>query len=221
LFIELSYPIGSGITVMDLSLKPPAVIARSRMSNGNHSNTSYFEMFAHTGTHIDTPWHFNDAGRQILDFDIGDFVFSNVLILDVPSEAWEPIPVNAIRPYEAYLKNSDALLLRSGFNKYRESNPELYIEATPGLSVEAAQYLSNFPGLRCIGVDFISLENVKKAREIGFLVHHALLDRKDPIILLEDADLSSVATNDIIRLYLFPLRMTGLEASPVTAVAEV
>jgi len=221
LFIELSYPVGPGITVMESALMLPKVKARSRMSKGQYSNTSYVEMFAHTSTHIDAPWHFNDSGWQIMDFDIGDFVFSKVLLIHVPAEAWEPIPFEAFKSYETHLNNSDALLIRSGFAKYRESDPERYVEATPGLSVEAAQYLSGFPGLRCIGVDFISIENVKKGREIGFLVHHALLDRDEPIILLEDVDLSAVASKDIVRLYLFPMRMIGLEASPVTAVAEV
>jgi kynurenine formamidase len=206
---------------MDPALKLPEVKARSRMSAGGHSNTSYIEMFAHTGTHIDAPWHFNPNGRQVMDFNIEDFVFSKVLQVEIPADAWEPIPVEAIKPYESRLNVSDALLIRSGFSKYRQSNPERYIEATPGLSVEAAQYLSGFAGLRCIGVDFISIENIKHGRETGFPVHHALLDRGAPIILLEDADLSAVGGLEISRLYLFPLRMVGLEASPVTAVAEV
>jgi kynurenine formamidase len=221
MFIELSYPIGPGTTVMESALKPPEVRPRSRMGEGRHSNTSYIGMFAHTGTHIDAPWHFNDTGRRIMDFGIGDFVFSKVLLVDIPAEAWQPVPLDALKPFESRLAACDALLIRSGFAAFRRSDPDQYVEATPGLSVETARFLAGFPGLRCIGVDFISVENVKKGREIGFPVHHALLDRTEPIILLEDADLAAAADRTIIRLYLFPLRMEGLEASPVTAVAEV
>lgn len=221
MFIELSYPIGSGTTVMESALRPPEVKARSRISEGKHSNTSYIEMFAHVGTHIDAPWHFNENGRKINDFQIGDFVFSKVLLIDIHTEALRPVPVETLKCQESSLINADALLVRTGFSKYREADPQRYVNATPGLSVEAAQYLSSLPGLRCIGVDFISIENVKKGREIGFPVHHALLDREEPIILLEDANFSALTQQDIYRLYLFPLRIMGLEASPVTAVAEV
>jgi arylformamidase len=221
MFIELSYPIGSENTVMEAGFRLPEIKPRSRIVEGRHSNTSYIELFAHTGTHIDAPWHFNDGGRRITDFEIGDFVFSRVLQIEVPVEAWQPVPVEALAAYEAQLQSCDALLIRSGFGEQRRLNPELYTEATPGLSLGAAQYLARFPGLRCIGVDFISIENVKRGRETGFPVHHALLDREDPTILLEDANLAAVTGKDILRLYLFPLRMTGLEASPVTAVAEV
>ena len=221
MFIELSYPIGAQTTVMEAAFKPPEIKPRSRMAEGRHSNTSYIEMFAHTGTHIDAPWHFNDSGWRILDFKIGDFVFTKILLIDIPTEPWQPIPVDSLKPYELRLKNCDALLIRSGFASYRLSDPDLYTEATPGLSVEAARYLAGFKELRCIGVDFISIENVKKGRETNFPVHHALLDRSEPIILLEDADLAAAADKTIARLYLFPIRMEGLEASPVAAVAEV
>ncbi len=250
MFIELSYPIGPETTVLEASLRPPTVTARSRIAAGGHSNTSYIEVFAHAGTHIDapwhfieggrqimdfaigefvfskvllldTPWHFIEGGRQIMDFAIGEFVFSKVLLLDTPAEAGQPIGVEALRPHEARLHGCEALLLRSGFSRYRVTDPAHYVEATPGLSIEAARYLAGFSGLRCVGVDFISVENVKKGRETGFPVHHALLGRQEPMILLEDADLDAAGQRPIARLYLFPLRMAGLEASPVTAVAEV
>jgi len=84
-----------------------------------------------------------------------------------------------------------------------------------------AQYLSWLKRLTCIGVDFISIENVSNGRKTGFPVHHALLGGKIKRILLEDADLSKLRGKSISRVFLFPLRFVGLEASPVTAVAEV
>ena len=129
---------------MDPALKPPELIARSRMEAGGHSNTSYIEMFAHAGTHIDSPWHFNPGGRQVMDFNIEDFVFTRVLLVDIPASAWEPIPIGPFKAFESQLDASDALLVRSGFSQHRQSVPQCYIDATPGLSVEAAQYLAGF-----------------------------------------------------------------------------
>ena len=178
-------------------------------------------MFAHTGTHIDMPWHFNEDGWKILDLEVGDFVFEDVKLLDIPKDAYQPVMWGDLAPFESHIREADALLIRSGFAEKRVADPDLYITGTPGLSVEAAQKLSEFDNLGCIGVDFISIENVGEARKIGYPVHHALLDRSKPMILLEDANLAVLGTNDIKRVYLFPLRMEGLEASPVTAVAEI
>jgi kynurenine formamidase len=178
-------------------------------------------MFAHTGTHMDAPWHFIDDGYKIEDFPIESFVFSRVLFIEIQAESWQPVPVDALQPYETELKDADCLLIYTGFSRYRAQNKEEYIEATPGLSVELAEYLSRFPRLVCVGVDFISIENVANGRKTGFPVHHALLGGETQRILLEDADLSCLKARNIAKVYLFPLRMVGLEASPVTAVAEL
>jgi kynurenine formamidase len=206
---------------MDPGVKGPAVIKRSRVAEGGSSNTSYFEMFAHTGTHIDMPWHFNDQGKKILDFRIEDFVFENVLLVDIPKGANQAVKWEELIAYRQQIKESDALLIQTGFSSNRKNNPDSYIHDTPGLSSQTAVELSKFGNLKCIGVDFISVENIGRARSIGYPVHHALLDRREPIILLEDADFSSIQDKKIHRLYLFPLRITDLEASPVTAVVEI
>lgn len=220
MLLELSYPIGPGVTVMEAGLKPPAVVPRSRLAEGRHSNTSYIELFAHSGTHIDAPWHFNDAGRRIMDFSVDDFVFSRVLVLDAPSGPMQSVSLAALEPLTSEIGGSDAILVRTGFATYRTTDPLVYVDATPGLSVEAGRFLAQFPGLRCVGIDCISIENVRQGRETGFPVHHALLDRPESMMLLEDANLSILENWTVSRMWLFPLRMMGLEASPVTAVAE-
>jgi len=221
MLIELSYPIGPKSTVMESSIKRPRVIPRSRIAQGKHSNTSYIELFAHTGTHIDAPWHFNEQGRKILDFAIEDFVFARVQVLDIPKEAWQPIDRDELEGHREALELCDALLIRSGFAFQRSVDPDLYVQGTPGVTVEAARFLAGFSSLRCIGVDFISIENIDKARRVDFPVHHVLLERSEPMFLLEDANLAVLGDREISRLFLFPIRMEGLEASPVTAVAEI
>ena len=221
MFLEFSYSIGPELTVMDAGFNPPRINVRSRIAQGKSSNTSYIELFAHTGTHIDMPWHFNEKGWKILDFDIGDFVFGNVILVDIPKGAYEPVLWDELTPFEPQLHEADALLIRTGFGEQRVKNPDVYVKGTPGLSLDAANKLADFDNLSCIGVDFISIENVDQARKIGYPIHHALLDRPQPLILLEDANLSVLGKSRINRIFLFPLRIEGLEASPVTAVAEI
>lgn len=220
MFVEFSYAIGPESSVMDAGFNPPNVKIRSRVSEGKSSNTSYIELFAHTGTHIDMPWHFNENGWKILDFKIGDFVFEKIVLLDIPKAAYDPISWQELSPHHTEIQKADALLVRTGFSQERANHPDQYIHGTPGFSVEAANKLAEYGNLKCIGVDFISVENIDQARKTGYPVHHALLDRTMPIILLEDANLAVLSAKNIKRIYLFPLRIEGLEASPVTAVAE-
>jgi kynurenine formamidase len=220
-YIEFSYPIDPSDYVVGSGIKPPAVAARSRISDGKHSNTSYIEYFAHTGTHIDAPWHFIDDGFKIEDFSICDFVFCKPFLIEIKANTWEPIPLHKFLPFEKEISSCDCLLIHSGFSDKRSTDKQVYIEATPGLTVESAEYLSGFQNIRCVGVDFISIENVKKGRETGFPVHHALLGNRTPRILLEDADISKLYEKEINKIFLFPVRVIGIEASPVTAVAEI
>jgi arylformamidase len=221
-FIEFSYPIDPANPVQDAKLNPPRVISRSRMAEGKKNNTSYIEMFAHYGTHIDMPWHFNPQGRKINDFSIDEFVFSKVLLLNIPRQAWQPVELVDLEPHHAAISGCDALLVNTGFGlTYRAAQPDTYMTAMPGFSLESAKLLASFPQLRCIGVDFTSVENLQINRPLGYPIHHTLLDRPEPIILLEDARLDALPSQPIHRIYLFPLRVVELEASPVTAVAEI
>ena len=179
-------------------------------------------MYAHAGTHIDSPWHFNNRGWRINDFEIGQFVFEKVLSIRISKEPWQPIELKELEPYLEEIRQADALLINTGFAaRYRKSDPDLYLIAMPGLSLEAARALSVIKTLRCVGIDSTSVENLEKNRPLGYPVHHSFLDRTEPIILLEDANLEALGTYAIKKLFLFPLRVTGLEASPVTAVAEI
>jgi kynurenine formamidase len=222
MYVEFSYPIDPQNPILDGKLNPPRIIKRTRFTDGQSSNTSYIELFAHTGTHIDMPWHFYEKGWKINDFPIKDFVFERVLLLDLPRMASQEIGIIDLEPFKERIQESDALLVNTGFGKaYRWNHPETYLTATPGFSVEAAEILASYKNLRCVGVDFTSVENLQKNRPLGYPVHHAFLDREQPMILLEDANLAALQASPIKRIFLFPLRIEGLEASPVTAVAEI
>jgi len=220
MLVEFSYPLRTEDIVLDASITPPRVTPRSRIHEGKAHNTSYIEIFAHTGTHIDAPWHFYAGGARVAELPIEAFVFDRVLLLDVAKGAWESIEAEDLRPHQEQISRSDAVLLRTGFSAVRKQDPALYMTAIPGLSEDAAHLFASFQDLRCVGVDVMSIENLKNHKPLGYPVHHILLERKVPMLLLEDADLARLPAAQIKRMYLFPLRLEGLEASPVTAVAE-
>ena len=222
MFIELAHHLDTQTAKTDAGVNPPRVIARKRIADGASNNTSYIETFVHTSTHVDAPWHFNDRGRKINDFAIEEFVFEKVLFLDIPKGAWQTIERADLEAHAAALADCDALIIRTGIGALRATDWDTYSEAHPGLTVEAAQYLAGFKNLGCLGVDFVAIENLKNNRPLNYPVHHALLDRDAPMLIIEDAKLDELRTDrPIRRLYLFPLRIEGIEASPVTPVVEI
>ena len=221
MFIEFSYPINSKSQNIFLGIKDIEIIPRSRIMYGSKNNTSFIKLFSHLGTHIDVPWHFNEKGYKIMDFSIEEFNFSKVQLINISKNLKKLVGIKEFKKYEKELSLSDCLLIYTGFSRYRNLDKKYYFQNTPGISLDAAKYLATFKNLHCIGVDFISIENIIKGRRINFPVHNILLKRLPPIILLEDANIFPLVNKDIFRIYLFPLRIENLEASPVTAVAEI
>lgn len=222
MFIELSYPIDTNIKAELLpSVDEPKVIARSRIKNGDSSNTSYIYIYAHHGTHIDTPWHFNDSrGYSIMDFGISDFIFEKVLLIQIQKENYEPITRDELEKYSANLAVCDAILIFTGFSMFREKSPSYYFEDTPGFTEKAAEYLSKFKNIKCIGFDFISVENIPRNRTKNYPIHNILLSRETPLLIIEDVNLRGIIQKNIKRLFVIPIRIHGAEASPVTVFAE-
>ena len=234
MIVRISYLIGQE-TVTVGSIAPPRLRARSTMAKcpdglseteirwENYNNTSTVEMCTHVGTHVDLPLHVYPQGLSMDDFDVQDFVFDKPLFIECPKSDMEEITGDDLVPYEPELRQSDLLLIYTGFSKYRQSDyrkrdPERYPKNQPGLSVEAAEYLVDNFSLRGIGVDVMGIENFFKAKP-EFPAHKVLLSSK--FMVMEDADLSPLLGRKVNRVYIVPLLVQGAEAMPVTAFAEV
>jgi len=225
--VELSYIIGERgekEPVLVLGLSKPKVIPRSRFGDGQgkSNQTSILELSSHNGTHIDVPWHVFPNGKKITDYDISDFVFDRPFLVECPKNDLEKITSEDLKPYVENLKNCDLLLVYTGFSKYRSTDPERYVIKSPAFSTEGAKYIvDNFENIRCIGMDFMGAENIPEGRKTGWPVHKILLGDNRNFFHIEDMNLAPVIGKKIKRVYVAPLRMVDLEASPVTVIAEV
>jgi len=227
MIVELSYLIGERgdkEPLLVLGLSKVKVIPRSRFGDGQgkSNQTSILEMSSHNGTHIDTGWHVIPDGKKINDFNISDFVFDKPTLIECRKENLEKINREDLEPHAEALKNCDLLFVYTGFSKYRSPDPKRYVLQSPAFSVEGAQYIvDNFNNIRCIGMDFMGAENIPEGRKTGWPVHKVLLGNNRNFFHIEDMNLASVVGKKIKRVYVAPLRMVDLEASPVTVIAEV
>lgn len=224
MIVELSYLIGELNPVEVLGLIKPNIKWRARFGDGQgkSNQTSNIEMSSHNGTHIDAPFHVLREGKKITDYDISDFYFDKIFVIDCKKRDLEKIEVEDLKPYENDLKKCNLLLIYTGFSKYRSVETERYIKKSPGFSIEGAKYIKrNFSNIRCIGVDLMGIENIVEGRESGWNVHKILLGGDSKFFHIEDMNIKPVVGKKIKRVFVAPIRMIDSEASPVTILADV
>jgi kynurenine formamidase len=175
----------------------------------------------HQGTHIDTPYHFYDHGKRIVDFPVESYVFDQPLVVDVPKGDEELIVPADLTPFSDEIVYCDLLLLRTGASRHRFSDWLRYAKSNPAVSGEAAHYLmNNFDSIRAVGIDAISIE-FEGNHDHGFPAHHAFLGDPDhPVLLIEDINLD-FDLSGIVKVVALPLFVEKIGGCPCTIMAEL
>ena len=237
MFVELSYSLEPKDIVMPGAIDIPKVIKRSRMTPqpegsteddvrwSSYNNTSIAEFFAHTGTHIDVPFHVSPDGYQLHEFKLTDFIFDNPLLLEIIKGPKEKIAIDDLKPHADELAKADILLIYTGYSKVRNQSQEKFVSEQPSFTLEAANYIVDNFDIRAYGIDTIGIENIpegKASSPIQFPVHKTfLLKKEQKSFVMEDLNLVPVLGKKMSRLFAIPLRLYGIEAMPVTVFAEV
>jgi arylformamidase len=234
MYVQFSYPLDAKHVLMPPGIAGPILRPRSRMTPApegentegvrweSYNNTSFIDAFVHTGTHVDTAFHVSKDRPNLGDFMIDDFVFEHPLLLELPKSDKELILRSDLEPHDASLRESDLLLIHTGFSRYRAKDPEHYIMQQPGFSPKAAEYLVSLPNMRCAGADFMGIENIPEGRKADppFPAHRAFLLSGKKFLILEDPNIEPLVGRKLRKAFLIPLLFPEAEAMMVTAFAE-
>lgn len=168
----------------------PELSVFSSISSGDGCNMAKLTTTLHAGTHADAPLHFINNGSTINNVPLEKFLGECCVI-----EVDEPMITGAVvdRCFPKYEKR---VLIKSGEKAFFEKT-----------GAEAAAYL----GYELIGIDSNSVGSPADQKN----PHRALLG--EGIAVLENLDLSEVAPGKYF-LAALPLKIQGVEASPVRAV---
>ncbi|ORX83721.1 cyclase [Anaeromyces robustus] len=194
------------------------------------NDTSVYNSFVcsvpnHCGTHYDGPWHFNPNGAKITDLPIEYFWFDKVVVIDAPKKDGDcGVFPKDLEPYKDKIADAELLIIKTGYTKVRAEDTKKYQYNGPYLTPEVAQYLiDNFPKLRTVGGDFISIGT--PANDLAAKTHQILhgCHSKKFITDIEDMDLSVLYEKDVKvnKVVTAPLRIEGLDSSQVTIMAEI
>jgi arylformamidase len=171
---------------------------------GDTVNLTTIHFSAHTGTHIDAPFHFAEKGSTIEQMELGRFWGRAQVVTTIKENG--PLHPEDFDSYDLTL--TSRLLVRSKASQHPQSLfPEAYVY--PGLRL--ADYLGE-KGIILLGSDGPSMDHQYSETLEG---HQALL--RNDIAILEWLDLSAVS-DGIYELVALPLRIVQGDGSPVRAV---
>lgn len=183
----------------------PVIKRETDISKGDALTASHFSMNCHVGTHVDAPAHFLKDGATLDELPLerfyGTAVVTELLDCDV-------IGIEDLK--DAYLLAQRHLLLKTRNSELLQR--DTFSQNYCTLSSEAAKVLCGLHPLS-VGFDYYSLDPYQE--DGSFPAHTILAQFGIPIYVC--LNLLDVPAGE----YLFsglPLRLEGVEASPVRAV---
>jgi arylformamidase len=177
-----------------------------RIGDGEPCNVSKITMGAHSGTHVDAPYHFLADGPTIEQLSL-EILMGKCRVIEVAGRDRIDRP-----ELEALDLRDDIRILLKTRMSGQLRHPEFrhdFVHLTP----EAATYLVQ-AGLKLVGVDYLSVE---KLDSTGFPVHHTLLGAG--VVIIEGLDLSQVEPGEY-ELTCLPLLIAGGDGAPARVVLK-
>ena len=175
-----------------------------RSADGLAVNVRSLAMGAHTGTHVDAPYHFEDDALPLDKVDLSVYWGpAQVVTVSKPSGPLTPAD------FAAYdLGRAPRLLVHSPNS---EADPNVFPSGFVHPSPELADYLGQL-GIVLYGADAPSMDPQDSKDLAG---HHAL--QRNNILILEGLDLNGVP-DGVYELAALPLKLIDGDGSPVRAV---
>ncbi len=205
-FIDITYPISNKLP------KWPGSIGfqyqwHMRMPSETN-NLSSFTIDAHLGTHLDAPLHFVHEAKAIHEMDLNKLIGKCYVI-----------SIRGVRSITAkHLEDSlipkdcNKLLLKTDNQLYWEEALTTFQEDFCSIDASGAQWIVD-RGIHLIGIDYLSIQRFHDSPA----THQILLQNE--VVIVETINLEQVEVG-WYHLICLPLKLEGLEGSPVRAVLK-
>jgi kynurenine formamidase len=204
--IDLSHDITHQMAVF------PADPAVGVLRHHNYQNGYFVSQVifgTHTGTHIDVPIHKIKGGKSVDQVPIDRFV-KKAYVMDLTGlKPLEEITRRHLKPFADKVKDVSAIILKTGWGEHFGRDD--FFTSFPGISEEAVEwFIEN--GISLVGLESPSVNAIKHAE-----IHTLLL--KNDIYIVESLAGVNEITKEYVELFAVPLKLKGLDGSPVRAFA--
>jgi arylformamidase len=177
------------------------------MAAGDVSNLSVVSMSAHTGTHVDAPFHFV-AGGDTIDRLPLDVLVGEVFVADMRGVS--TIGVAELEAAGAPAGTQRVFFLTDWSARWNERTPA-FPERYTAVTQDGARWIVD-RGFRMVGTDFISIEGPE---DPTFAVHRTLLGAG--VVIVEGLDLRDV-TPGTYTVWCLPLKLRDGDGGPARVI---
>lgn len=219
--------------VIDLSLpiKPhwrwPVEVERtSDFAKGDLFLTSCITLSLHTGTHVDAPLHFVPGQAAIADTELEAWMGEAAVIDCSHRGAEEGVTRSDLDAGGQHVRAEDIVLLRTDWPKKCSYETKEFWAKAPYTTRKACEWLAE-RGVKALGTDYPPDEvlrlrvtdphNPRVSDRAEYTTHDVLLSRG--ILLIEYLTNLHLISRPRVRLLALPLRIEGVDGSPVRAIA--
>ena len=175
----------------------------SKIEDGANANVSQLDMSAHTGTHVDAPYHFLTHGNTIETLPL-DAMMGTVQVVELP-DSCDVIDSEVLKTAGIQTR-LERVLFKTRNSHYWEQNLKEFQTNFVGITDDGAQFLVD-SGIRFVGIDYLSIAPYKHSRP----THEILL--KSNVVILEGANLSGVPAGNY-ELICLPMKLGGSDGAP-------
>ncbi len=177
----------------------------SRMADGDSVNVGALSMSTHTGTHVDAPWHYDDAGLKLHDVPLTTWIGPCVVV--------DARGVSSLTPKlleRVDLTGIGKVIFKTGQPDAWDAFPQEWAVVDPSLPAFLAAR-----GITLIGTDAPSADALTSKDLPG----HKALARAN-VCILESLALQKVQPGRY-RLVCLPLNLHGADGAPARTILEV
>jgi len=204
-----TYDISIPITT-DMPVWPgdPAVLMQRviKIEEGDNANVTHVSLSAHTGTHVDAPFHFLSDGNTLEKVPL-NLMMGRVYVLHLPDVdliTADVLKVSGIPP------RTRRVLFRTRNSEIWARGERNFQTDFVALSPDGAQYLVQ-RGVKLVGIDYLSIAPYQQSRP----THEILL--KAGVLILEGINLIEIVQGRY-TLYCLPLNLQGVDGAPARAI---
>lgn len=185
----------------------PRIVAErvQKIEEGAVANVTRLEMSAHTGTHVDAPFHFLENGDTVETLSL-KLLTGRAYVVHLPDVdliTKEAIESANIPP------RTRRVLFKTRNSEHWAGDHRDFNTNYVALDPEAAEILIQ-RGVKLVGVDYLSVAPFEDVAP----THNVLLEAG--IVILEGLDLSLVSPGRY-TLYCLPLKIKGADGAPARA----
>ncbi|MEU8031354.1 cyclase family protein [Streptomyces sp. NPDC049099] len=219
-WLDLSVPVVTGMPVYPGD--PEVMVSPALSAAADGVNVLRLHLGSQSGTHVDAPYHVDDAWPRLDELPLERFAGPAVVadVRGLPARA--PITPGLLAPAlsRLRLRPCTILLLATGWSAYWGTINYL---AHPWLTPETAELLVE-AGVRTVAVDALSVDPTPQPGEPvtgSGLPAHRVVCGTGGVVAENLTGLERLVDAWDVEVFLFPLHLPGADGAPVRAVARV